>query len=168
MNTRPNILWIMGDEFRTDSLSCYGSPHPRVVTPNIDKLAESGVLFTNTYCNSPICVPSRTSQMTANPPERTGVYGNEGAWASYSYNGERTTFPQHFARHGYKTINLGKTHLPVELKPWDVDDHIGADMATFFKGVDQDKKKENAVLTPGLKAPIGGTFPGPVDSRATS
>jgi choline-sulfatase len=163
VTARPNILWLMGDEFRTDSLSCYGTPFPQVVTPNIDRIANAGVRFTNTFCNSPICVPSRTSQMTANPPERTGVYGNEGAWTSYRYGGEPLTFPEHFARHGYRTNNIGKTHLPKALKPWQVDDHVGADMATFFKDVDPETKKRNAIVTPGLKAPIGGTFPGPVE-----
>jgi choline-sulfatase len=150
----------MGDEFRTDSLSCYGTPHPSIRTPNIDRIARQGVTFTNCFCNSPICVPSRTSEMTANPPEVTGVYGNEGSWASYRYERELLSFPQHFAAHGYRTINFGKTHLPVALRPWQEDDHVGADLAGFFDGVDPAGRQ---ILTPTLKAAIGGTFPGPVE-----
>ena len=160
MTERPNVVWIMGDEFRTDSLSCYGTPHPAIRTPHMDSIAEAGVLFANCFCNSPICVPSRTSEMTANPPEVTGVYGNEGSWASYPYDRQLISFPQHFAANGYRTINFGKTHLPVALQPWQEDNHIGADLAGFFEGVDPNGRQ---ILTPTLKAAIGGTFPGPVE-----
>jgi choline-sulfatase len=159
--TRPNILWIMADEFRTDALSCYGTPFPEIETPNMDRIAAAGVRFTSCFCNSPICVPSRTSEMTANPPERTGVFGNEGSWTAYPYAGGLTTFPEHFAANGYATRNFGKTHLPVALKPWQVDDHDGADLGNFFAGTDGDPA--DAVLTPTLKAAIGGTFPGPAE-----
>lgn len=160
MSMRPNILWIMGDEFRTDALSCYGTPHPAIATPHIDRIASAGVRFDNCFCNSPICVPSRTSEMTANPPEVTGVYGNEGSWTSYPYERDLITFPEHFARNGYRTLNFGKTHLPVALRPWQSDDHVGADLGGFFDGVEDDGGQ---ILTPTLKAAIGGTFPGPVE-----
>lgn len=158
----PNVIWIMGDEFRTDSLSCYGTPFPEVVTPNIDRIAEMGVRFTNCFCNSPICVPSRTSEMTATPPETTGVYGNEASWLSFPYDRDLITFPEHFARNGYRTRNFGKTHLPVALKPWQVDDHTGADLKTFYDGTDPQLRGDE-VYTPTLKAAIGGTFHGPAE-----
>jgi len=160
MTRRPNILWIMGDEFRTDALSCYGTPHPAIATPHIDRIASAGVRFDSCFCNSPICVPSRTSEMTASPPEVTGVYGNEGSWANYPYDRDLITFPEHFARNGYRTLNFGKTHLPVALRPWQRDDHVGADLNGFFDGVQDDAGQ---ILTPTLKAAIGGTFPGPVE-----
>ena len=154
----PNVIWIMGDEFRTDSLSCYGTPYPEIATPHIDKIAESGVRFANCFCNSPICVPSRASEMTARHPEETGVYGNEGSWASYSYDRDLITFPEHFAANGYRTFNFGKTHLPVAMTPWQVDDHTGADLKTFYDGTDPADLAEE-VYTPTLKAAIGGAFP---------
>jgi choline-sulfatase len=160
---RPNIVWIMGDEFRTDSLSCYGTPFPAVATPSIDRIAAAGVRFANCFCNSPICVPSRTSEMTANPPEVTGVYGNEGSWTSYVYDRALISFPEHFAANGYRTINFGKTHLPVALRPWQDDIHEGADLKTFFDGTEEPGPQSDQVLTPTLKAAIGGTFPGPVE-----
>jgi choline-sulfatase len=158
---RPNVIWFMGDEFRTDSLSCYGTPHPAIRTPNIDRIAAAGVRFDNCFCNSPICVPSRTSEMTANPPEATGVYGNEASWTTYPYESRLISFPQHFAANGYRTLNLGKTHLPVALKPWQEDRHIGADLAGFFEGVEDDGSAQ--IMTPTLKAAIAGTFPGPAE-----
>lgn len=160
--SRPNVIWIMGDEFRTDSLSCYGTPFPEVRTPNIDRIAETGVRFANCFCNSPICVPSRTSEMTATPPEETGVYGNEGSWLSFPYDRDLITFPEHFARNGYRTLNFGKTHLPVALKPWQFDDHTGADLKTFYEGTDP-ALRDDEVYTPTLKAAIGGIFNGPAE-----
>lgn len=60
--TKPNILWICTDQQRVDTLGCYGNEV--VDTPNIDKLAQKGVLFENAYCNSTVCTPSRASFLT--------------------------------------------------------------------------------------------------------
>ena len=54
-----NILFIMCDQLRADYLSCYG--HPFLNTPNIDKIADMGVLFNHAYCQAPLCGPSRAS-----------------------------------------------------------------------------------------------------------
>ena len=54
---RPNLLYIHTDQHNPYVTGCYGDR--LVQTPNLDRLAASGALFTNTYCNSPICVPSR-------------------------------------------------------------------------------------------------------------
>ncbi|MCC7409465.1 MAG: sulfatase-like hydrolase/transferase, partial [Phycisphaeraceae bacterium] len=69
--TRPNILWIQTDEQRPDSLGCYGSPWAK--TPNLDELAARGVTFRRAFCQSPICVPSRSAQMTCRYPQEIGV-----------------------------------------------------------------------------------------------
>ena len=55
----PNILWICSDQQRFDTLGCYGNPYVR--TPNLDKLAQEGVLFEHAYSQSPVCTPSRAS-----------------------------------------------------------------------------------------------------------
>jgi len=62
MSDHKNILFIMCDQLRFDYLSCYG--HKTLPTPNIDKLAERGVLFQNCYVQSPSCGPSRMSTYT--------------------------------------------------------------------------------------------------------
>ncbi len=59
--TRPNILWIVGENFDLD-LGCYGARN--VLTPNLDGLAEKGVRFTNVFSTSPVCAPSRSAFMT--------------------------------------------------------------------------------------------------------
>lgn len=160
--SRPNIVWIMGDEFRTDALSCYGTPFPEIVTPNIDRIAQAGVRFDNCFCNSPICVPSRTSEMTATLPETNTVYGNEGSWRSFPYDRDLVTFPEHLAKAGYRTVNFGKTHLPVAMRPWQEDNHDGADLKRFYDGAPATEAWEE-VYTPTLKAPIGGQFLGPAE-----
>ena len=59
--SKPNILWIMADQFRADALSCAGGPG---ATPNLDALARDGVRFSNCSTVAPLCVPARISMMT--------------------------------------------------------------------------------------------------------
>jgi arylsulfatase A-like enzyme len=82
---RPNVLWIITDDQRPDSLACFNravygtdeSPLGYVESPNIDALAKEGVLFTRAICNSPACGPSRGSMHTGRYPFRNGHYGFE-------------------------------------------------------------------------------------------
>ena len=69
MENQPNILWICSDQQRFDSLGCYGNPFVR--TPNLDKLAQEGVLFEHAYSQSPVCTPSRASFLTGRYPRTT-------------------------------------------------------------------------------------------------
>ena len=69
MENRPNILWICSDQQRFDSLGCYGNPF--VQTPNLDRLAQEGVLFEYAYSQSPVCTPSRASFLTGRYPRTT-------------------------------------------------------------------------------------------------
>jgi arylsulfatase A-like enzyme len=75
---RPNILWIQADELRADALGAYAAPvnWPKPRTPAFDRLAASGVVFENTFCQSPVCVPSRTSLALGRYPPETGVLDN--------------------------------------------------------------------------------------------
>lgn len=72
--SRPNVLWICTDQQRFDTLGCMGNPHVR--TPNIDALAESGVLFANAFCQNPVCTPSRASFLTGRYPRTTRARQN--------------------------------------------------------------------------------------------
>ncbi|UCC76171.1 MAG: sulfatase-like hydrolase/transferase [Anaerolineales bacterium] len=60
--SRASILWICTDQQRWDTLGCYGNEYVR--TPNLDRLAESGVVFDQCYCQNPVCAPSRASFLT--------------------------------------------------------------------------------------------------------
>ncbi len=124
-NRKPNIVWIYCDELRADALGCYGHPSLQLHTPNIDRLADSGVLFSNNFCNSPVCVASRCSVLTGLYPEDTGVYNNEGAFPAFRLPQPLHTFPDEFSRNGYETANFGKLHVPREMAP-DVFQHHNA------------------------------------------
>ncbi len=155
--SRPNILWIMSDELRASALGCYGESWAPVATPNIDALAARGVTFTNNFCNSPVCVPSRMSILTAAAPERTGVYFNEGAWKSFPVPVRLKTFPEHFADHGYRTATLGKSHYALAYTPWQEEDNAGSSMHGF--GLETDPAALQPIVPPGIPSPVGGTFP---------
>ncbi len=103
---RPNVLFISLDDMN-DWLGCYGG-HPDVKTPNIDRLAKRGVLFTHAQCVSPICGPSRAAVLTGMRPETTGVYHNRGTYIDYVPNA--VTFPEHFQANGYRTLAAGKVN----------------------------------------------------------
>ena len=104
MTKRKNVLFIMCDQLRWDYLSCAG--HKSLHTPNIDGLAERGVRFTNTYCQSPICGPSRMSFYT-------GRYvSSHGATANFVplRVGERN-IGDHLKPLGVRPVLVGKTHM---------------------------------------------------------
>lgn len=98
----PNILWIMTDEQRTDSLGCYGGRLAR--TPNIDAIAKRGVIFSNAVTPAPVCVPARTTLLTGSYPVDTGVWWNHRPVQRLEY------LTQLFAQSGYQTASLGKQH----------------------------------------------------------
>ena len=104
MNARRNILFIMCDQLRWDYLSCAG--HKTLHTPNIDRLAERGVRFSNAYVQSPICGPSRMSTYT-------GRYmSSHGATANFVplRIGERN-IGDHLKPLGVRPVLVGKTHM---------------------------------------------------------
>jgi arylsulfatase A-like enzyme len=70
MTKKPNVVMVVADQWRADSVGYYGNT--TVKTPNIDSLAEEGVGFTNAYCQNPVCVPSRSSFLTGWYPHTKG------------------------------------------------------------------------------------------------
>ncbi|MBK9125084.1 MAG: sulfatase-like hydrolase/transferase [Chloroflexi bacterium] len=158
-NHKPNIVWIYCDELRTDALECYGNRYGRMHTPNIDSIASRGVLFENSFVNSPVCVSSRTSTLTGLYPEDTGVYNNEAAKAEYRLPQNHETFPEVFARHGYTTANFGKVHLPPGLNAWMHSDEDGGEMQPFYEGVSREEL--DIIHVPNFPyIVIGGRYPG--------
>lgn len=114
MMKRPNILWLMTDEQRTDSLGCYGSPWAQ--TPNIDRLADEGVLLRTAVTPSPVCIPARTSIMTAQYPHQTGIRNN-----SVDVNQPMPSLVEPFRAAGYATASFGKRHYVGERRHADGD-----------------------------------------------
>ncbi|WP_299844877.1 sulfatase-like hydrolase/transferase [uncultured Jannaschia sp.] len=103
--TQPNILWICTDQQRWDTISALGFAGVR--TPNIDALTETGTAFSQAYCQSPICTPSRASFLTGMYPSATQVQRN----GNDHFPPHLTLIPRVFQKAGYRTGLIGKLHL---------------------------------------------------------
>lgn len=104
VNRRPNIVVLMADQHRHDVLGCAGDPV--IQTPNIDRLANEGVRFTNTYCQGPLCMPARTSFITERYVRDHGVENND-----WDADPTAPTFLKSLRDVGYSTTCIGKMHL---------------------------------------------------------
>jgi len=104
----PNILLILTDQQRTDSLGCYGGRH--VPTPHLDALAAGGTVFERCYVNSPICTPSRACLWTGKTVFGHGVQALHDVLPA----GE-ALFPVHLQAAGYTTALFGKLHVSARL-----------------------------------------------------
>jgi len=100
---RPNVLFIFIDDLRPE-IGAYGAP--RALTPNLDAMAGQSLLFTNAYCQYPVCGPSRSSLLTGLTPDQLGIYGNHDKLRERQPN--LLTLPQVFQRAGYETVSIGK------------------------------------------------------------
>lgn len=101
----PNIIFILTDDHRWDALSSMG--HPVVQTPNLDRLAEEGVLFSNAFATTSLCSPSRASFLTGQYAHRHGVVTNHTPW-----DNQNVTFLELLHAAGYETAFIGKWHMP--------------------------------------------------------
>lgn len=99
-----NILLIMTDQQRFDSLGCYGCE--AIPTPNLDRLAREGVLFEHCYVNNPVCTPSRASIYTGKQLPGHGVYGLFDLLPR-----DEIMFPKTLQENGYETALFGKLHV---------------------------------------------------------
>ncbi len=108
---KPNVVLILTDDQGTLDANCYGSKD--LYTPNIDKLAQQGVRFSQFYVGAPVCSPSRAVLLTGRYPQRAQLVGNAG----YSRPGmppRQLTIAEMLRPHGYRTAIFGKWHLGIE------------------------------------------------------
>jgi arylsulfatase A-like enzyme len=101
---RPNVLFVSVDDLN-DWVGCLQG-YPGVSTPNIDRLARRGVLFSNAHCASPLCNPSRVALLTGQRPATTGIYDNDQFWRPSLPNA--VSLPEYFRKHGYHASGAGK------------------------------------------------------------
>ena len=113
---RPNVLFIAVDDLN-DWVGCLGG-HPQTLTPNIDRLAAQGTLFTNAHTAAPACNPSRSAIFTGRAPNKSGLYDNRQQMREIMPSA--TLLPQYFREHGYHAAGSGKMlHYFIDAESWD-------------------------------------------------
>ncbi len=117
-NTPPNIIYIMADDLAVEAVSAYNGRYKDIApTPNLDRLANEGMLFKNMTSTNAICGPSRACILTGDYSNVHGYYKNE---SGGKFNNKLWTFPQEFQKNGYQTALFGKWHLGSEPKGFDI------------------------------------------------
>tara|TARA_R110002096_G_scaffold44488_13_gene119562 strand:- start:527 stop:2092 length:1566 start_codon:yes stop_codon:yes gene_type:complete len=103
-DSRPNILFIFTDDHCQQALSAYDDS--RIVTPNMDRIADGGMLFNRCYVTNGICGPSRAVIQTGKYSHMNGFIRN-----GNTFDGDQQTFPKLMNKSGYQTAVIGKWHL---------------------------------------------------------
>jgi uncharacterized sulfatase len=122
----PNIVFVLADDMGCAQIGCYGSNFYQ--TPNIDRLASEGILFTNAYAAAAVCSPTRASILTGKYPARLHLTDfiagnnrenyplNQPEWQKFLPL-EEVTFAEILKKNGYRTAHFGKWHLSPEKTP---------------------------------------------------
>jgi len=149
---RPNVLFLVADDLRPE-LGCYGSP---ALTPNIDRLAKRGVLFSRAYCQQALCNPSRSSLLTGRRPDALRL------WVNGTHFRDRipdvVTLPGWFKQNGYVTRDVGKifhnwhTKEKGDRRSWSADEFL------HYATHGDDKPEVKGELPPNLALPIGRDY----------
>jgi len=158
---RPNVLWLMTDEQRTDSLGCYGSSWAQ--TPHLDAVAARGACFEAAMTPSPVCVPARVSLLGGHRPSETGVLSN----VDHSAHWQPLTHV--FRDHGYRTATFGKQHyLPRGAFETEVDEVLSDAVDYFAYADDYNEDDWQVVKYPSEQRGwlFGGRFPDSTQNTA--
>ena len=115
LGKKPNILFIMSDDHAAHGISAYGGRFAKIApTPNLDRLANEGALFSNAFCTNSICSPSRACVLTGQYNHVNGAVDLSGKVMP-----GKQMLPLQMAKAGYETAMIGKWHLKVEPKDFD-------------------------------------------------
>jgi len=156
---KPNVVLFVVDDLGWTDLSSYGSDLYQ--TPNVDKLAKNGMLFTDAYATCTVCSPSRASIMTGKYPARINctdwISGHKKPfaklkipeWTQYMAQ-EETTLAEVFQKAGYKTIHIGKWHLGKEDKYWPEFQGFDINVGGWSMGSPQKRNGGNGYFPPYL------------------
>ncbi|MFZ5831778.1 MAG: sulfatase [Planctomycetota bacterium] len=110
---RPNVLFLAVDDLRPE-LGCYGAKE--IKSPNIDRLAQTGVLFTRAYCQQAVCGATRNSLLSGLRPDTTRIYDNLRSFRKVFP--ELVALPQQFKDHGYHSVGMGKIYHQNDPLSW--------------------------------------------------
>lgn len=157
----PNVVFFLVDDMGWVDSACYGSE--LYETPNIDRLAQEGVRFTQAYSSHPRCVPARYSFLTGKFPARAGIPG-----ASYNMEPAELTIAEAMKQGGYTTFFAGKWHLQKtedqapERQGFDINiagGHAGAPGSYFFPYIKaKNKNHKTEALIRGLESGVEGEY----------
>ncbi|MDE5417523.1 sulfatase [Labilibaculum sp. DW002] len=112
---KPNIIYIMSDDHTSQAIGAYGGRLAKLnPTPNLDHLADDGIVFTNAFCTNSICTPSRACIITGQYSQTNGVLDLDGELAA-----DKQYLPKEMSKLGYSTAMIGKWHLHDEPTAFD-------------------------------------------------
>ena len=144
---QPNILFIFSDDHALNAISAYGGPLAEAApTPNIDRIANEGALFRNSFCANSICGPSRACILTGKHSHKNGFLRNTGK----GFDQSQWTVAKSLQRGGYETAVIGKWHLktdPVAFDHWDILPGQGSYYNPVFISMDGSRKQFNGYAT---------------------
>ncbi|HEX2974678.1 MAG TPA: sulfatase [Bacteroidales bacterium] len=159
---RPNVIFVLLDDFGYSDLGCYGSTFYE--SPNIDRFASQNVKFTNAYAACPVSSPTRASIMTGKYPVRTGItdwipgrQANNSGLPSDKFlakpfnlnlSHEEVTIAELLKSNGYKTMISGKWHLGEDSLYWPEYQGFDVNMAGFKAGSPSKNKSSNGYFSP--------------------
>lgn len=160
--TQPNVIFIIADDLGYTDIAAYGSGFYE--TPNIDKLANNAVKFTNGYANCPVCSPSRASFQTGKYPVNTGITDwikgrkvdvgttPNDRWivpeTEYDMKLSETTIAEALKQQGYNTAFLGKWHLGETEAFWPENQGYDVNIGGYSSGGPNNSKGNNGYFSP--------------------
>ncbi len=145
---RPNVLFLVVDDLKP-TLGCFGDPLAK--SPNIDRLAQAGTVFTGTYCQQAVSAPSRVSLFTGMRPDYTGVWDLQTFMRDV--HPDILTLPQYLKKNGYTTMGFGKL----------IHGARNNDRPSWSTAVKKDEELEYA---PGFEFPANGHYQSPQAQEA--
>ena len=143
-STRPNIVYIMTDDHTAQMMSCYDNRF--VETPNLDRIAENGVRFANSYVANSLSGPSRACMLTGKHSHKNGFTNNEHG----IFDGTQQTMPKLLQAAGYETAIVGKWHLvslPTGFDFWNIVPEQGDYYNPDFITMANDTVREEGYIT---------------------